>query len=129
MRKTTKREEIAVSDNQKAFAKFPGDEGQYFLIDIYKIESIGQSTEPTGAIIFAESGKFYRVIVDESLLGQPGGPKDAAEYSLSVLADVALRAAGQHPDQLAMLSNDERAHENYYGDGRDYLERASGPTE
>jgi hypothetical protein len=96
-----------VSDHEKAFGKFPGGlKGEYFLIDVFTIEAIGQTDDARMAIIFCESGKFYRSNVELEEL--PEGVADAASNALNIIAEVATMAArGGRPYDDEPPMNDE----------------------
>lgn len=92
-----------MSQQQKAFAKFPAmsSEGAYHYIDIFTIESIGQSATQTAAVIFtAGSDRYYTIEVSESVLAQAGEP-DAASWALTLVSRVAALSHGvTDPDYL-----------------------------
>jgi hypothetical protein len=98
-----------VSDQEKAFAKFPAAEGRgsYHLIDIFTVEAITQSSEPTVCAIFCQgTDRFYQVAI---LNLQQSGEKDAANWCLSLISRVARLAGGQSEDTRVDLDDlDER---------------------
>ena len=82
--------------DQKAFAKFPAAGGGYQYIDIFAIEAIGQSVEPSGAVIFGATERYYQIVIPKDELERSGEP-DAASWALSLVSKVA-RASMPHVD-------------------------------
>lgn len=96
---------------QRAFAKFPNDGGGYQLIDVFAVVAIGQSNEPTVAVLFGETERYYSVVIDQAELDRAGEP-DAASWCLTLISDVSryggrplLQARSQ--DEVPMNDEDD----------------------
>ena len=83
--------------DQKAFAKFPSPKGGYQYLDIFVIEAIGQSTEPTLAVVFGATERFYQIEVTPAELERSGEP-DAASWALSLVSKTARMALGEYDE-------------------------------
>lgn len=89
--------------NGMAFAQFPAADSEdgYHLIDIFTIEAISQSSEPTVAAIFTRgTDRFYQIAVPEEVFQQIG-EKDAAGWALNLVSRVSRVASGVGPDLIA----------------------------
>lgn len=97
--------------HQRAFAKFPNMGGGYHLVDVFAIVAIGQSTAPTGAVLFGETERYYSIEVPQEELDRAGEP-DAASWCLTLISDVSryggrplLQARSQ--DEVPMNDEDD----------------------
>lgn len=89
--------------NQKAFVTLPTRHG-VAAIDIYKVEAVEQGPEPERASVFMESGNAYHVVMEDLHLRDE--VSNAQQFIMGAIADVALRASGQHPEQIAAREAD-----------------------
>lgn len=81
--------------HDKIFTQFPAvEEGTYWMLDINRIECIGQSTARTGAVIYTPE-RTYMSVVDAQALNEGNFP-DAAAYCYQILANAAI-AASEEP--------------------------------
>lgn len=87
-----------VSQPTKAFVTLPTVHGTV-AVDIHKIEAVAQGSQDHVATIFMESGNTQVITMEDLHLRDE--VKNAQEFVMSAVFDVALRASGQHPEQIA----------------------------
>jgi hypothetical protein len=87
-----------VSQPTKAFVTLPTVHGTV-AVDIHKIEAVAQGGQDHVATIFMESGNTQVITMEDLHLRDE--VSNAQEFVMSAVFDVALRASGQHPEQVA----------------------------
>lgn len=90
--------------SEQIFAQFPSarGEGAYHLIDITKIEAIGQSNIRQVCAIFGPTERYYAVEVETEALDEGNFP-DATSYCYQIMenavAEVNPPAPGERDDE------------------------------